>query len=124
MIPLQPLDKDGEKHLECSEDRAREPQKDDAKEADGEVYVTTRRWKKVSITVTTFLGNAFLNAAISMISPFYPIVVSCKDFDNITIIHRGIETASSDLMSILRGQEELRNTYYTYNQLICNTQPS
>ena len=52
MIPLQPLDKDGEKHIECSEDRAREPQKDDAKEADGEVYVTTRRWKKVSITVT------------------------------------------------------------------------
>ena len=97
MIPLQPLDKDGEKHLECSEDRAREPQKDDAKEADDEVYVIiTRRWKKVSMTVTTFLGSAFLNGAMSMISPFYPIVVSCKDCDNTITIHRGIETANSD----------------------------
>lgn len=79
MIPLQPFDKDGEeaKASSCSEQGAREAQENNAKGADEKVYVTTRRWKRVSITVTTLLGYAFLNAGISMISPFYPIVVSC-----------------------------------------------
>ena len=44
------------------------------KEAAGKV--TTSRWKKVSITVTTSVTYLFLYAGISMIGPFYPIEVS------------------------------------------------
>ena len=83
MIPLQPLNKDCEKQSDlssCTEDRAREPKEDDAEEtaAEGKVYVAPRRRKAVVIAVTTLLGYAVLNCGISMISPFYPIVVSCK----------------------------------------------
>ena len=38
---------------------------------------TTSRWMTVFTTVATLLSNSFLNAGISMIAPFYPIVVSC-----------------------------------------------
>ena len=38
--------------------------------------VTKSRWKKIFTTVATFLAALFLNAGISMIAPFYPIVVS------------------------------------------------
>ena len=39
--------------------------------------VTTNGWKKCFITVTILITYAFLNAGISIIAPFYPIVVSC-----------------------------------------------
>ena len=38
--------------------------------------VTTNGWKKYLITVTILITYAFLNAGISVIAPFYPIVVS------------------------------------------------
>ena len=38
---------------------------------------TTSRWNAVFTTAAIFLANSFLNAGISMIVPFYPIVVSC-----------------------------------------------
>ena len=38
--------------------------------------VTKNRWKKIFTTVATFLTAVFLNSGISMIAPFYPIVVS------------------------------------------------
>ena len=38
--------------------------------------VTTNGWKKYFITVTILITYAFLNAGISVIAPFYPIVVS------------------------------------------------
>ena len=38
--------------------------------------VVKSRWETVFTTVTTLLATAFLNAGISMIAPFYPIVVS------------------------------------------------
>ena len=38
--------------------------------------VTTNGWKKCFITVTILITYAFLNAGISVIAPFYPIVVS------------------------------------------------
>ena len=41
---------------------------------------TTSRWKTLFTTVATLIAYAFLNVGISMIAPFYPIVVSCKDF--------------------------------------------
>ena len=40
------------------------------------VSVTMRRWKKIFTTVTTLIASAFLFGGISMIGPFYPIVVS------------------------------------------------
>ena len=48
-------------------------------EEKGRSDVKKARWKRckgIFVTLTTLLGYAFLNAAISMISPFYPIVVS------------------------------------------------
>ena len=42
--------------------------------------VTKRKWKIIFTTVTTLLTAAFLNAGISMIAPFYPIVVSFISF--------------------------------------------
>ena len=39
--------------------------------------VTTSRWKTFFITVGILFANALLNAGISMIGPFYPIMVSC-----------------------------------------------
>ena len=41
------------------------------------VQGTTSRWVTVFTTVATLLATSFLNAGISMIAPFYPIVVSC-----------------------------------------------
>ena len=38
--------------------------------------VTTSRWRKISFTVMTLLAYMFLNAGISMITPFFAIVVS------------------------------------------------
>ena len=38
---------------------------------------TTSRWMTVFTTAATLLATSFLNAGISMIAPFYPIVVSC-----------------------------------------------
>ena len=81
MISLQPLGQDGkEVSSSHTEHGARETQENEAKVAEDQVHVTTGRWKRVSITVTTLLGYAFLNAGISMISPFYPIVVSDRTY--------------------------------------------
>lgn len=76
MISLQPLGKDGKEVSSHTEHGARETQENEAKVTEDQVHVTTGRWKRVSITATTLLGYAFLNAGISMISPFYPTVVS------------------------------------------------
>ena len=40
-------------------------------------YVTVSWWKKIFTTVATLIAYMFLTAGISMIGPFYPIVVSC-----------------------------------------------
>lgn len=37
-----------------------------------------RQWKRIFTAVTTLIAYMFLTAGISMIAPFYPIVVSCK----------------------------------------------
>jgi len=80
-LPLQRLDHGvNEQPNDNSTDQQSEPgRQDDGKLAKGEGQVATSRWKGVSITVTTMLSYAVLNAAISMISPFYPIVVSCHN---------------------------------------------
>ena len=44
--------------------------------------VTMSRWRKTSFTVTTLLAYMFMNAGISMITPFFAIVVS---FSTITL---------------------------------------
>lgn len=41
-------------------------------------YVTVSWWKKIFTTVATLIAYMFLTAGISMVAPFYPIVVSCK----------------------------------------------
>ena len=38
--------------------------------------VTMSRWRKTSFTVVTLLAYMFMNAGISMITPFFAIVVS------------------------------------------------
>ena len=38
--------------------------------------VTTSRWKKIFTSVATLIASVFLFGGISMIGPFYPIVVS------------------------------------------------
>ena len=45
-------------------------------EAGTTLPVTTSWWNTVFTTAATLLANSFLNAGISMIAPFYPIVVS------------------------------------------------
>ena len=84
-IPLQPVDnKTGvdSRHTAPTEP----PEQDDATDntqgtsssSEGTtVEVTTSRWMTVFTTVATLLSYSFLNAGISMIAPFYPIVVSC-----------------------------------------------
>ena len=81
LIPLQRLDNDGDEHPDDdSLDLQSEPRRQDDGVGEGTaLQVTTSRWKRVSITVTTMLSYAALNAAISMISPFYPIVVSFQN---------------------------------------------
>ena len=83
-LPLQRLDHGVNEQLNNNSiDRQSEPgRQDDGKLAKGDEtarQVATSKWKGVSITVTTMLSYAVLNAAISMISPFYPIVVSCQN---------------------------------------------
>ena len=46
-------------------------------EAGTTIRGTTSWWNTVFTTAATLLANSFLNAGISMIAPFYPIVVSC-----------------------------------------------
>ena len=41
------------------------------------VQGTTSRWNTVFTTAATLISNSVLCAGISMIAPFYPIVVSC-----------------------------------------------
>ena len=83
-IPLQPA---GSKEVEnCPHVTLTEPLEqadttDNTQETStsGEVtagLVVKSRWETVFIAVTTLLAIAFLNAGISMIAPFYPIVVS------------------------------------------------
>ena len=48
---------------------------------------TTSRWKTLFTTVATLIAYAFLNAGISMITPFYPIVVSCKNHLVCVVMH-------------------------------------
>ena len=38
--------------------------------------VTMSRWKTISFTVVTLLAYLFLNVGVSLITPFYAIVVS------------------------------------------------
>ena len=40
--------------------------------------VTVGRWKKLFIAVMSLIAFALLTTGISMITPFYPIVVSCR----------------------------------------------
>ena len=80
LIPLQRLG--DEQSGDNSLDLQSEPRRQDDGKGVGEGtarQVSTSRWKGVSITVTTMLSYAALNAAISMISPFYPIVVSFQN---------------------------------------------
>ena len=39
--------------------------------------MTTSRWRTLFITVAILFANGFLYAGISVITPFYPIMVSC-----------------------------------------------
>ena len=79
------------KHSDMSEKIELQPQGDDTSRTEQDdatddtqgtspstkaAAVTMSRWKKISFTVMTLLAYMFLNAGISMITPFYAIVVS------------------------------------------------
>ena len=79
-IPLQPL---GSKKLE-DDDRTlgQNDTTDNAQQTSSSTPgpvspVTTSWWKTFFTTVAILFANGFLNAGISMIIPFYPIMVSC-----------------------------------------------
>ena len=57
--------------------------------------VTMSRWRKTSFTVMTLLAYMFLNAGISMITPFFAIVVSFR------MISQGIGQTSSCAQDII-----------------------
>ena len=82
-IPLQPL---GSKKLEDDDNHPEPLGQDDTTDnaqqtsssTPGPVSpVTTSWWKTFFTTVAILFANGFLNAGISMITPFYPIMVSC-----------------------------------------------
>ena len=74
-IPLQIVSdkvvEDG-KHLDSQEQIASRGTSSSTKET-----AAPSRWKKIFTTIATLIAYSFLNAGISMIAPFYPIVVSC-----------------------------------------------
>lgn len=82
-IPLQPLGskkvEDDDNHPEpLGQDDATENAQQTSSSTQGAVSpVTTSRWKTFFTTVAILVANGFLNAGISMIAPFYPIMVSC-----------------------------------------------
>ena len=94
--PLQPRDSkatEDNRHTSCTE-RLEPLQVEDATGESASsakvtvAPVTTNGWKKCFITVTILITYAFLNAGISVIAPFYPIVVSCISF--LACMHGGI----------------------------------
>ena len=83
-ISLQPAgskEVENRPHVTLKEPLEQEDTADNTQETStsGEVtagLVAKSRWETVFTAVTTLLATAFLNAGISMIAPFYPIVVS------------------------------------------------
>ena len=72
---LQPLEQNGEEDERNADPQ--EPPEDTTKlggKMSGKVRYWT--WKKISNTVMTLLGYSTLYTAISMIPPYYPILVS------------------------------------------------
>ena len=82
-ISLQPHNRvDGDHTMRRTEPLQQDDSVDSRHEASfttkgGASHVAMSQWKKTFTTVATLLAFAFLKAGISMISPFYPIVVSC-----------------------------------------------
>ena len=56
--------------------RTEQDDTDDAQESSPSTKVTLSRWRKISFTVVTLLAYLFLNAGVSLVTPFYAIVVS------------------------------------------------
>jgi len=77
-IALQPLGKYAEEDEEKSASRTLPEKLKELERSDAESKPKTRKATLMGIFITlmTLLGYVFLNGAISMISPFYPIVVS------------------------------------------------
>lgn len=79
-IPLQPLGSKKVGEDNHAEQLGQDDTTDNAKRSSSEGAVppvTTSRWTTFFITVAILFSNAFLNAGISCITPFYPIQVSC-----------------------------------------------
>lgn len=49
---------------------------DDTQGTSPNTEMTFSRWRKISFTVVTLLAYLFLNAGVSLVTPFYAIVVS------------------------------------------------
>ena len=79
-IALQPLGKYAEEDEEKSESRTLPEKLKELERSDAESKPKTGKATLMGIFITlmTLLGYVFLNGAISMISPFYPIMVSLR----------------------------------------------
>ena len=78
-ISLQPLGYEEEEEEEKSElgglqEKLQEDS--DCKKAGNQAHRTKTKCRNIFITVTSLFGFAFVNAAVSVILPFYPIEVS------------------------------------------------
>ena len=81
-IPLQPLgskrtEDDNHPELLGQDDTADNAQQTSSSTPGPVSPVTTSWWKTFFTTVAILFANGFLNAGITMIGPFYPIMVSC-----------------------------------------------
>ena len=67
LITIQPVDGSSLDNEQGTNSNAKKPA----------AYVTVSWWKKIFTTVATLIAYMCLTTGISMIEPFYPIVVSC-----------------------------------------------
>ena len=82
-IPLQAVEAENgnhTKHLEPLEEDVTTSTNITRETSSGGTKGTTAPswWKKIFTGLATLIAYAFLNVGISMIAPFYPIVVSCS----------------------------------------------
>ena len=93
-IPLQAVDSE---KVEDGKDLESQETSPSTKASKGTAAPSGWSWKKIFTTVTTLIAYAFMNAGISVVAPFYPIVVSFVFIDHFArflvprnLIHRNV----------------------------------
>ena len=90
-ISLQPLgEEEEEEKSELGGLQEKLQEDSDCKKAGNQAQRTKTKCRNIFITVTSLLGFGFINAAVSVIHPFYPIEVSLSDHTGASHTHRGL----------------------------------